>query len=105
MARSSWLDEDTDLPNLEARLASLAHFTDALADGVVDTHELEAQQRALVAAIQAVEADLDDATHARVTQLLLELTAYNVMNVLHGLAAERVRSAFTPATGPDGDRG
>ncbi len=99
MARISWLDDETDLPNLDERVQTLNHFTDALADGVVDHDELEKQQAALVAAMKAVETDLDDATHAKVTRVLLELTAFNVMTVLHGLAAERVRATF--AAGPE----
>jgi predicted transcriptional regulator len=94
MGRISWLDEDTDLPNLDEQLHRLEHFTSALADGTIDHDELETQQQAVVAAMKAVESELDDATHAKVTRLLLELTALNVMTVLHELAAERVRATF-----------
>jgi hypothetical protein len=99
MARISWLDEDTDLPNLEDRIQSLAHFTDALADGRIDTHELEAQRERLVTAMKAVEADLDDAQHDKVTRVLLEMTAYNILTVLHELTAERVRATFRDPAG------
>jgi hypothetical protein len=94
MSRISWLDDDTELPNLDARVASLDHFVEALADGVVEVHELEAQQARVAAAIRAVEPLLDDVQHARVTDLLVELTALNVMTTLHELAAERVRATF-----------
>ncbi len=99
MARISWLDEDTDLPNLEDRIQSLTHFTDALADGRVETHELDAQRERLVAAMKAVEADLDDAQHDKVTRVLLEMTAYNILTVLHELTAERVRATFRAPSG------
>jgi hypothetical protein len=39
-----------------------------------------------------VEASLDDATHAKVTKLLAELTAYSVMRTLHELTTARVQS-------------
>ncbi len=91
--RASWVDAD-EHPTLEAQVEKLEHFASALADGVVDASELEKQEKNLITAMKAVEAELDDATHAKVTKLLAELTAYNVMNVLHGLAAERARAAF-----------
>lgn len=94
MARVSWLD-DTDLPALDAQVQKLRHFTEAIADGVVDADELARQEAHLVAAMKAVEGTLDDAQHGAVTALLVELTAFNVMKVLHELAAERVRQAFT----------
>jgi hypothetical protein len=101
MARTSWLDEETDLPNLDDRLRSLEHFTNALADGVIEQRELDTQQQAVIAVMREVEASLDDATHEKVTRLLLELTALNVMTVLHDLAAERVRATFaSPASTP-----
>jgi ATP phosphoribosyltransferase len=100
MARTSWLDEDTELPNLEALVARLDHFTSALADGVVDTDELKTQEAALVNAMKAVESTLDDATHAAVTRVLAEMTAFNIMTVLHELTAERARLAFSPTDEP-----
>lgn len=92
--RVGWLDSD-DAPALDAQLAQIEHFTESLADGVVDNDELEKQEQNLVAAMKAVEPELDDDTHGKVTRLLAELTAYNVMNVLHGMAVERARSAFS----------
>lgn len=94
MSRTPWLDDDSALPALEARLAELTRFTDALADGVVDSRELAAQEEALAAAMRAVEGRLDDAQHALVTTLLVELTAFNIMSTLHGLAGDRLVSRF-----------
>lgn len=95
MPRTNWFDEDTNLPLLDEEVQKLTHFTDALADGKVDKRELEKQQDLLVSAMKAVDGDLSDEQHAKVTRLLLELTAYNVMNLLHELAAERARRAFS----------
>ena len=97
MVRTSWLDEETELPNLEALVERLDHFTSSLADGLVDTDELKTQQEALVTAMKAVESTLDDATHAAVTRVLAEMTAFNIMTVLHELTAERARLAFPDA--------
>ena len=93
MARASWLSDD-DLPALTDQVEKLEHFTNSLADGLVDADELNKQQENLAAAMKAVEGDLSDEQHEKVTQVLVELTAFNIMHLLHDLAAERARKAF-----------
>ena len=56
--------------------------------------ELAAQEQRLVTAMKHLEAELNDELHADVTSVLVELTAYNVMRLLHDLQAERARIAF-----------
>lgn len=90
MARISWIDDD-NAPQLDEHLSQLEHFAQSIADGVIDAEELKKQESNLVTAMKAVEGDLDDEMHAKVTTLLVELTAYNVMQLLHELAVERVR--------------
>jgi hypothetical protein len=94
MARIDWLDPETDLPARDAHVEQLDHFVDAMADGVIDANELATQESAVVAAMKATQPLLDDAQHAAVTHLLMEMTAYNVMRVFHDLGAARVRNAF-----------
>jgi hypothetical protein len=89
MARTNWFDPKTNLPILDQRVHELEAFTQAMADGRVDRHELDAQQERLVAAMKAVEPALDDKLHQKVTTLLLELTAYDIMRTLHELQAGR----------------
>lgn len=96
-ARIDWLDDDGDLPALDAHVQQLDHFTKALADGVVDREELAKQAQNLVAAMKAVQDELSDAQHAKVTTVLVELTAYNIMATLHELAASRARATFEGA--------
>ena len=93
MGRASWLNDDNH-PLIDEHMGQLEHFTQSLADGVVDAGELDKQQQNLVAAMQAVEGNLSDEQHEQVTKLLVELSAYNVMAVLHGLASERAKHAF-----------
>lgn len=90
MARINWLDEDTDLPALEQHVQQLEHFTNSLADGVIDAKELAKQNDAVVAAMKAVQDELSDEQHAKVTTLLVELTALNIMTTLHELTAQRL---------------
>jgi predicted transcriptional regulator len=93
MPRTSWFD-DADLPVIDEQVHKLESFADAMADGQIEKQELERQQESLLAAMKAVEADLDDAQHAKVTTLLVELSAYNIMRVVHELQARRLEKIF-----------
>jgi predicted transcriptional regulator len=97
MARVNWFDEKSDLPLIDQHVKKLEHFTKSMADGVIEKDELDKQQAAVVAAMKAVERDLSDEQHEKVTRLLVEITAYNIMQVLHDLLAERVRKVFGEA--------
>ena len=44
--------------------------------------------------MKALEAELGDELHSKVTTVLVELTAYNVMRLLHELQAARTRKAL-----------
>jgi len=94
MARTSWFDDKAEHPLIHERMEKLESFTSALADGHVSKQELGGQEQRLVAAMKALEPDLSDALHARVTTVLVELSAYNVMRLLHELRAEQTRLAF-----------
>lgn len=94
MARTSWFDDKAEHPVIQERVARLEAFTSALADGVVTKQEVAAQEARLAAAMKSLEPKLADDVHAAVTTVLVELTAYNVMRLLHELAAERARVAF-----------
>jgi hypothetical protein len=93
MARTSWFDEKAEHPAIQERVSKLASFTDALADGMITKQELGGQEQRLVSAMKKVEADLNDDLHAKVTTVLVELTAYNIMRLLHELQNERMRMA------------
>jgi hypothetical protein len=97
MERASWFDEKTEHPAIQEQLTKLDSFTSALADGLVSKQELTAQEKRLVAAMLAVEGELSDQVHALVTTLLVELSAYNVMRLLHELHAEHARVTFGTA--------
>lgn len=94
MARTSWFDEQATHPVIQERAAKLDSFTSAMADGIVSTQELTDQEARLVKAMKALEADLSDELHAKVTTVLVELTAFDVMRLLHQLQAQRPRTVF-----------
>jgi hypothetical protein len=97
MARTSWFDEHGEHRAVLEQVKKLDSFTSALADGIVDKNELESQERRLAVAMRSLEPALSDELHAKVTTVLVELTAYNVMRLLHELNAERARIGLTGA--------
>src|SRR5258706_9727074 len=97
MARTSWFDDDAQQPLIHEQIEKLESFTSALADGQVSQQELSGQEQRLVAAMKALEPDLSDALHAKVTTVHVELSAYNVMRLLHELRAEQTRLVFSKA--------
>jgi len=94
VSRISWFDDKAEHPMIQEQISKLDSFTSAMADGVVSETELSGQESRLVASMKTLEADLSDDLHAKVTTVLVELSAYNVMRLLHELQAERARMAF-----------
>jgi hypothetical protein len=94
VARTSWFDENAEQPLIQEQVNRLESFTSALADGQVTSQELGGQEKRLVAAMRQLEPELSDGLHAKVTEVLVELTAYNVMRLLHELQHERARRTF-----------
>ena len=95
MPRISWFDETTAMPVIEEQVEKLASFAGAMADGVIERKELDAQQQTLMATMRAVEGTLNDAQHEAVTRLLVELSAYNVMRTLHELQSDRLQRTLS----------
>lgn len=93
-ARRSWLNKTGQTPQIESYARKLRSFINALADGVVDDSEVESQEQGLVRLMKEIEPQLDDALHARVTELLCELTAYDIMRLLHAMHATRPKGVF-----------
>jgi aldehyde:ferredoxin oxidoreductase len=92
MARANWIDEDNH-PDLDAHVAQLEHFGQAIADGHVDASELARQEENVRTAMRAVEGELSDAQHAKVTKLLAEVAAYTVMQMMHDMAQAKAQRA------------
>jgi hypothetical protein len=94
MARVSWFDDQTELPIIDEQAQRLELFAAAMADGRIEKQELDKQQEALIGVMREVEGELNDEQHAKVTRLLVELSAYNIMRLLHELQAERLQRVF-----------
>jgi len=94
MTRVDWFDEKTHVPVIDEQVHKLSTFVDAMADGIIDKGELEKQQESVYAAMKSVESELNDQQHAKVTRLLVELSAYNIMRLLHELHKSRLEKTL-----------
>lgn len=94
---SSWLDGDAEVPVIEQSARRLKSFLTAMADGVVEDAEVKAQEKRLVKLMKEIEPTLDDKTHAAVTKLLCELTAYDLMQLM--CAMHKAKSQATKFRG------
>ena len=94
MARSSWLDEESQEIKIDDYAQQLTSFIDAMADGRIDSAELEAQEKRVAEIMQEVEPHLDDALHAKVTKLLCELSAFNIMQLMSTVDQARSTTTF-----------
>ncbi len=92
--RTHWLDEKTEAPVIDQYVQRLGTFMDAMADGRIDSGELQAQEARVTALMKTVEPELDDKLHEQVTHLLCELSAYNIMHTLHKLTENQPKTRF-----------
>jgi len=92
--RASWLDEKSHKPVIERHARQLRSFMDAMADGRIDESELAQQEQRLIELMREIEPQLDDRQHAQVTELLCELTAYDLMQTLYSINANRPKPVF-----------
>jgi hypothetical protein len=92
--RQKWFDEASHEPLIENYARQLDSFLQTMADGVVDESEIAAQEERLIGLMKEVEPLLDDEVHAKVTRLLCELTAYDIMQMMHSLQAARPKTQF-----------
>jgi uncharacterized membrane protein YebE (DUF533 family) len=91
---SSWFDVASHKPLIAEQARRLKTFLAAVADGVIDEAELAAQEKRLVEVMKEVEPLLSPDLHARLTRLLCELTAYDLMQVMHSFHEARPKTAF-----------
>jgi hypothetical protein len=82
---SSWIDPNTDTPLLAEKARSLDSFLAAIADGKVTDEEVAEQESRVVSLMKQIEPQLasNPKLHDQVTQLLVELTAYDMMQIMN----------------------
>ncbi len=92
--RVNWFDDKTNTPLIDQYARKMTTFLDVLADGKVDDGELKAQETRVLDLMKEIEPKLDDALHAKVTSLLCELTAYDLMQTFYQMQQARPRTVF-----------
>jgi len=93
-SKTPWFDAASDSPLLAEYARKLDSFLDVVADGRVDAKELEEQEKRVVTLMKQVEPLLTPEAHAKVTELLCEVTAYDLMNTFHMAGKVRPRVKF-----------
>jgi hypothetical protein len=92
--KTPWFDETNEVPMLAEYARKLDSFLDAVADGRVEAKEIEEQEHRVVALMKQVEPLLSPEAHEKVTQLLCEVTAYDLMNAFHMAGKSRPLTQF-----------
>jgi hypothetical protein len=92
--RKSWFDAKSKHPLIEEYARQLDSFAQAMADGKIEDSELSDQEARLIELMKELEPQLDDALHEKVTRLLCELTAYDLMQMLHTMQQARPKTTF-----------
>jgi hypothetical protein len=92
--RINWIDEETQTPVIEKYARQLNSFVETFADGRVDESELAIQEGRVVALLKEIEPQLDDALHRMVTELLCELSSYDIMRFFFTMQKTRPKTTF-----------
>ena len=92
-ARQSWLDDEGGVA-IDDCARKLESYLDAVADGVVSGDEVAVQEQRVTDLMREIEPLLDDELHAKVTALLCELTALDIMQFLHSVQQARPKVEF-----------
>jgi hypothetical protein len=92
--KTPWFDASSEAPLLAEYARKLDSFLDAVADGQVTSKELSSQEERLVALMKEVEPMLSPEAHEKITQLLCEVTAYDLMHTLHMAGKSRPKTVF-----------
>jgi hypothetical protein len=92
--KAAWFDENSNTPIIAEQAQKLESFLSVMADGRIDGNELKQQEDRLVKLMREIEPQLSDDLHGKVTQLLCELTAYDLMKVMHSVYEARPKTVF-----------
>jgi hypothetical protein len=92
--KSTWFDEASSESLIADKAQQLESFLAAMADGKVTDSEVKEQEDRVVKLMKEIEPQLDPKLHERVTQLLCELTAYDLMQSLNMMQSARPAARF-----------
>ncbi len=93
-SKSAWFDEASHTPIIAEKARRAESFVAAMADGKIDQSEIASQEARVVKLMQEVEPKLDENLHAKITELLCELTVYDFMQAVVSVEQARPKSVF-----------
>jgi 3-methyladenine DNA glycosylase Tag len=93
-ATSPWFDAAGHASLIDEKAGKTEAFIAAMAGGRIDPSQIAAQESRLVALMQEVEPKLSPELHAKVTDLLCELTVYNFMQAMSLLHQAKPKTKF-----------
>ncbi|MEX0671613.1 MAG: hypothetical protein WD060_14280 [Pirellulales bacterium] len=93
-AKTPWFDDSSETPMIAEYARKLDSFLAAVSDQLVETNELAEQEKRVVALMKEVEPLLSPEAHEKVTQLLCEVTAYDLMHALYMAGLARPKTKF-----------
>ena len=93
-----WFDAATDSPLLTEYARKLDSFNGVIADRKVEIAELEAQEKRVVDLMKEVEPLLEPDVYEKVTELLCEITSYDMMSAFHLASKARAGHALDSKT-------
>ena len=92
--KSAWFDEQANTTLIAEKASRLDAFVSALADGQVTDTEVKTQEERVIKLMKEIEPQLDPKLHGRVTDLLCELAAYDMMQLLNTMQQSRPATKF-----------
>ena len=92
--KSAWFDETSSTSVIADHAKRLDSFLQAIADGKVTDEEVKSQEERVVKLMKELEPQLDSKLHEQVTQLLCEVTAYDMMQSLNMMQTARPVTKF-----------
>ncbi len=92
--KSVWFDDVSHTPIIAEKAQQAESFLAAMADGKIEESEIKAQEERLVQLMQDIEPQLPPALHAKVTELLCELTVYDFMQAIYSVKQAQPKSVF-----------
>ena len=92
--KSAWFAETSNASVIAENAKRLDSFLQAIADGKVTDEEVKTQEARVVKLMKEIEPQLDAKMHDQVTQLLCEVTAYDMMQSLNMMQSARPVTKF-----------
>ena len=93
-SKVTWFDEKSNASLIAEKAQHLESLLSAIADGKVTNAEVRTQEERVVKLMKEIEPQLEPKLHEQVTQLLCEVTAYDMMQSLNMMQSARPVTKF-----------